>query len=53
MSLLMFRFWTATVLTFLKNDLKLPKEKARELIPKYERTEAEYWPWGGGKINNI
>ena len=41
MSLLMFRFWTATVLTFLKNDLKLLKDKALEIIPKYGRTEVK------------
>ena len=34
-----FRFWTATVLTFLKNGLKLLKDKARE-IPNYGKTEA-------------
>ena len=41
MSLLIFRFWTATVLTFLKNGLKLLKDKALEIIPKYGRTEAK------------
>ena len=41
MSLLMFCFWRATVLTFLKNGLKLLKDKAREIIPKYGRTEAK------------
>ena len=41
MSLLIFRFWTATVLTFLKNGLKLLKDKALEIIPKYGSTEAK------------
>ena len=41
MSLLIFRFWTATVFTFLKNGLKLLKDKALEIIPKYGRTEAK------------
>ena len=41
MSLLIFRFWTATVLTFLKIGLKLLKDKALEIIPKYGRTEAK------------
>ena len=41
MSLLIFRFSTATVLTFLKNGLKLLKDKALEIIPKYGRTEAK------------
>ena len=44
MSLLIFRFWTVKVLTFLKNDLKLLKDKALEIIPKYGRTEAQSWP---------
>ena len=35
MSLLIFRFWTATVLTLVKNGLKLLKDKALEIIPKY------------------
>ena len=44
MSSLMFRFSTATVLTFLKNGIKLLKDKALEVIPKYGRTEAQSWP---------
>ena len=31
-------------LLFLKNGLQLLKEKAREIIPKYGRTEAQSWP---------
>ena len=38
MSLLILRFWTATVFTFLKSGLKLFKDKALEIIPKYGRT---------------
>ena len=38
-----FRFWTATVLTFLKNGLKLLEDKALE-IPKCGKTEAQIWP---------
>ena len=45
MSLMIFRFWTATVLIFLKNGLKLPKDKALG-IPNYGRTEAQIWPLG-------
>ena len=41
MSLLIFRFWTATVLTFLKIGVNLLKDKALEIIPKYGRTEAQ------------
>ena len=41
MSSLIFCFWIATVLTFLKNGLKLLKNKALEIIPKYGRTEAK------------
>ena len=52
MSLLIFHFWTATVLIFLKNGLKLLKDKTLEIIPKYGRTEAQSWPSGSGK-NNI
>ena len=44
MSLLIFHFWTATVLTFLKNGLELFKEKALKMIPKYGRTQAQSWP---------
>ena len=43
MSLMIFHFWTATVITFLKNDLKLLKDKALE-IPNYGRTGAQIWP---------
>ena len=54
MSLLIFRFWTATGLTFffIKNDFNLLKEKALEMIPKYRRAEAQSWPQGSEK-NNI
>ena len=38
---------------FKKNDLKLLKEKALEMIPKYWRTEAHNWPSGSEKIKNI
>ena len=41
MSSLIFCFWRATVVTFLKNDLKLLKDKALEIILKYGRTEAK------------
>ena len=41
MSLLILRFWTAAVLTFLKIGVKLLKDKALEIIPKYGRTEAQ------------
>ena len=44
MSLLIFRFWTATVLNFLKNGLKLRTDEALEIIPKYGRPEAQSWP---------
>ena len=40
MSFLISHFWTATVLTFLKDSLVLLKEKARKMIIKYGRTEA-------------
>ena len=39
MSSLIFCFWSATVLTFLKNGLKLLKIKALEI--KYGRTESK------------
>ena len=52
MSLLTFRFWTVTVLTFLKNDLKLLKDKALEITPKYGRTEGQSWQLGS-RNNNI
>ena len=41
MSSLIICFWRAAVLTFLKNGLKLLKDKALEIIPKYGRTEAK------------
>ena len=41
MSSLIFCFWRATVLAFLKNSLRLLKVKALEVIPKYERSEAK------------
>ena len=41
MSSLIFCFWRATVLTFLKNGLKFVKDKALEIIPKYGRTVAK------------
>ena len=44
MSLPIFYFWTATVLTFFKNGLKLLKKKALGMILEYERTEAQSWP---------
>ena len=41
MSLLMFRFWRAAVLTFfIKNALKLSEEKALAIIPKCGKVEA-------------
>ena len=52
MSLLMFRFWTVTVFTSLKNGLMLLKDKALQIIPKYGRTEAQSQPQGSGKNNN-
>ena len=33
-------------LLFLKNGLQLLKEKAREMIPKYGRTEVQSWLYG-------
>ena len=41
MSSLIFCFWTATVLTFLRNGLKSLKDIALEILPKYGRTEAK------------
>ena len=41
MSLVIFRFWTATILTVLKNGLQLFKDKSLEIIPKYGRTEVQ------------
>ena len=41
MILLIFRFWTATVLTFLRNGLKLLKDKELEIIPNYGRNGAQ------------
>ena len=40
MSFLISHFWTAIVLTFLKDSLELLKEKALKMILKYGRTEA-------------
>ena len=40
-SLLLFCFWRATVLTFLKNGLKLLNYKALEIIPKNGRIGAK------------
>ena len=40
-SSLIICFLRATVLTFLKNGLKLFKDKALETIPKYRRTGAK------------
>ena len=45
MSLMIFPFWTATVLKYLKNGLELLKDKALE-IPNYGRTEAQIWLLG-------
>ena len=41
MSSLTFCSWRATVLIFLKNGLKLLKDKALEIMPKYGKTEAK------------
>ena len=42
MSLLIFCFWRATVSPCcFKNGLKLLKDKALEIIPKYGRTEVK------------
>ena len=41
MSSLIFCFWRATVAAFLKNGLRLLREKAMEIIPKYGRTKAK------------
>ena len=41
MSLLILRFWTAAVLTFLKIGVKLLNDKALEVIPIYGRTVAQ------------
>ena len=49
MSLLIFRLF----LSSLKNGLKLLADKALEIIPKYGRSEAQSWPSGSGKNNNI
>ena len=40
-SLLILQFWTATVLTFLKIVVKLVKDEALEIIPKYGGTETQ------------
>ena len=52
MSLLIFHFWSGTVLTFLKNGLELLKEKSLKVIPKYGRAEAQSWPYRSQKNNN-
>ena len=44
MSSLIFHFWTATVLTFLKNGIELFKKKALKMTVKHGRTEAQNWP---------
>ena len=44
MSLLIFHFWTATVLTFLKNGIELLQEKVLKMTVKHGRTEAQNWP---------
>ena len=41
MSSLIFCFWRATVPAILKNGLKLLKEKALKMKPKFGRTEAK------------
>ena len=41
MSSLIFCFWRATVVGFLKNGIRLLKVKALEIIPKYGGTEAK------------
>ena len=46
-------FWTATVLTFLKDGLELLKVKARRMMLKYGGTEAQSWPSRSGKNDNI
>ena len=38
---LIFCFWRATVLILLRSGLKLLKNKALEIIPKYGRSEAK------------
>ena len=48
MSLMILCFWTATVLTFLRNGFKLLKDKALG-IPNYGRTEAQICPLGQRK----
>ena len=42
MSLLIFHFWTATVLTL--------DQKAIEIQLKYGRIEAQFWPLGAEEI---
>ena len=44
MSLLIYHFWTATVVTVLKDGLELLMEKALKMILKYGRNEAQSWP---------
>ena len=46
MSFLIFCFWRATVITFLKNSLKFLKDKALRIILKYRITEAKF----GGRV---
>ena len=40
-------------LIFLKNNLHLLKEKAVKMIHKYGRSEAQSWPLGNVKNDNI
>ena len=50
MSSLTCCFWRATVPAFLKNGLRLLKDKALESIPKYGRSEAEIGLRAGNRI---
>ena len=50
MSSLIFCFWRATDLTFLKNGLKLLKDKELEIIPNHGRTEAKVDLWVAERI---
>ena len=53
-SLLIFRFWTSTVLIFLvKMAFKLLKEKVLEMIPKYWKAQAQIWPEGNETNQNV
>ena len=49
MSLLIFGFSTATVLTFFYKWIQETrfKKKALESLPKYGRAQAQSWPWAG------